>query len=108
MPSINGHRKAKNMYFSGYGDIWVEKLKFSSSVSKLLCINDLILFIIKEEEKLTNGSVNEDDLFIVYDDLMLMTVKETITWMKENNYLHHWLLPMNIFQYGTNYYVSMI
>ena len=49
------------------------------------------------------GSMNEDNLFIVHDDLMLMTVKETITRMKENNYFRHWLLPMNGFQDGTHY-----
>ena len=59
--------------------------------------------MMKEEEKLINGSVNEDDLFIVHDALLLMTAKETTTWMKENNYFHHWLLPMNGFKDGTYY-----
>ena len=51
------------------------------------------------------GSVNVEILFIVHDDLVLMTVKETITWMKENNNFHHWLLTINLFQYGENYSV---
>ena len=41
-------------------------------MSKLLCINDMIRFMMKEAEKLMNGSVNEDKLFIVHDDLVLM------------------------------------
>ena len=69
-------------------------------MSKLFCINDLIRFMIKEAEKLMNGSVNEDNLFLVHDDLVLMTVKETITRMKENNYFHHWLLPKNGLRIG--------
>ena len=75
-------------------------------MSKLLCKNDLIRLIMKEKEKLINGSMNmsEDNLFIVHDDLLLMTVKETITWMKENNYFRHWLLTMNVFKDGTHYY----
>ena len=32
-----------------------------------------------------------------------MTEKDTIKWMKENNYFHHWLLPMNGLQDGTPY-----
>ena len=32
-----------------------------------------------------------------------MTAKETIKWMKENNYFHRWLLPMNALQDGTPY-----
>ena len=44
------------------------------------------------------GSVHENDLFIVHDALMLMTLKETTTWIKDNNYFHSWLLTMNGFQ----------
>ena len=57
----------------------------------------------KEAEKLMKGSVHEKNFFIVHDALVLMTSKETITWMKENNYFHCWLLPMNGFQDGTPY-----
>ena len=41
-------------------------------MSKLFCINDMIRFMMKEAEKLMNGSVNEDKLFSVHDDLVLM------------------------------------
>ena len=49
------------------------------------------------------GSVHEDNFFIVHDDLVLMTAKETIQWMKEKNYYHRLLLPMNGLQDGTPY-----
>ena len=39
--------------------------------------------------------LHEENFFIVHDDLVLMIAKETITWMKDNNYFRHWLLPMN-------------
>ena len=55
----------------------------------------MIRFMMKEAEKLMKGYVHENDLFIVHDALVLMTSKETITSMKENNYFHRWLLPMN-------------
>ena len=35
------------------------------------------------------------------DDLVLMTTKETIKWMKQNGYLPRWLLPLNGLQDGT-------
>ena len=54
-----------------------------------------------EAEKLTKGSVHEDDLYIVQDALVLMAAKETIKWMKQKGYLHHWLLPLNGLQDGT-------
>ena len=63
----------------------------------------MIGFMVKEGEKLMKGSVHEDDLFIVHDDVVLMIEKETITWMRKNNYLHWLLLPMNGFQDGTPY-----
>ena len=49
------------------------------------------------------GSVHEEYLFIVHDDLVLMTAKEMIEWMKEKNRYHRWLLPMNGLQDGTPY-----
>ena len=102
-PSIKDHRKAKNPYFSRYGERWVEKLKLSSSMSKLCCITDLIQFMMKESDNLMKGSVNEGVFFIVHDALVLMTAKETMIWMKENNCFHRWLLPMNGLQDGTLY-----
>ena len=72
-------------------------------MSKFCCITDLIRFMMKEADNLMKGSVREDDSFIVHDTLVLMTEKETIEWMKEKNYFHRWLLPMDGFQYRTPY-----
>ena len=82
-PYIRDHRKARNPYYSRYGERWVEKLKSSSSMSKFCCITDMIRFVMRESEKLMKGSVCEDGFFIVHDALVLMTAKETIKWMKE-------------------------
>ena len=60
--------------------------------------------MMKESEKLIKRSVHEDNLFMVHYGLVLMTAKETITWMKDKNYFHHWLPPINIFQGETPYY----
>ena len=49
------------------------------------------------------GSVHEDNFFIVHDALVLITAKETINWMRQNGYLHQWLLPLNLLQDGTPY-----
>ena len=72
-------------------------------MSKFCCITDLIRFMMKEAEKLMKGSVHEENFFIFHDALVLMTSKETIKCMKDNNYFHHWLLPMNRFQDRTPY-----
>ena len=44
---IKYHRKAKTLFFSKYGERWVEKLKSSFSMSKFCCITDLIRFMMK-------------------------------------------------------------
>ena len=60
-PLVKDHRKAKNPYFSRYGETWVEKLNNSSFMSKLCCISYMIRFMVKEGEKIMKGSVHEDD-----------------------------------------------
>ena len=69
----------------------------------IFCITDQIRFMMKETEKLMKGYVHEDDLFVIRYDLVLMTSKETIRLMKDKNYFHHWLLPINGLQDGTPY-----
>ena len=56
-----------------------------------------------EAENLMKGSVHEDDFFIVRDALVLMVAKEKINWMRQNRYLHRWLLPLNGLQDGVPY-----
>ena len=63
----------------------------------------MIRFMMKEAEKLMKGSVHEDDFFIFHDTLVLVTSLEMIKWMKDNNYFHLWLLPMNGLQDVTPY-----
>ena len=72
-PSIKDHRRSKNPYFSRYGEIWVDNLNLSSSMSKFFCITDLIRFMMKEAEKPMKGSVHEENLFILHDALLLIT-----------------------------------
>ena len=64
-------------------------------MSKFCCITTLIMFMMKEVEKVIKGSVHEGDFFIVHDALVFMKLKEVIKLIKKNNYFHRWLLPMN-------------
>ena len=56
-----------------------------------------------EAENLMKGLVHEYDFYILHDALVLMTTKDTITWMKQNVYLTRWLLPINGLKDGTPY-----
>ena len=103
LSSFKDHRKAKSPYILRYGEMWWDKLKSPTAMYKLCCISNLILFMMNEAENLIKGSVHEDNFFIVHDALVLMTLKETINWMRNNSYLHMWLLHLNGLQYGTPY-----
>ena len=56
-----------------------------------------------ETEKLMKGSVHEEYLFIVHDDLLLMTAQEKINWMIQNGYLYRWFINLNRLQDRTPY-----
>ena len=77
--SFKDHRKAKNPYLSRYGERWVNKLKYSTAMSKLCCITHLIRFMINEAENLMKGSVCEDGVYIFHYDLVLIKGKEQPT-----------------------------
>ena len=68
--------------------MWVEKLKSSTAITKLCCITDLICFMTNEADKLMKGSLQKEYFFIIHDDLVLMTEKETIKWMIKKGYLN--------------------
>ena len=59
--------------------------------------------MMKESDKLMKGSVHEEVFFFVHNSLVLTTEKDTITWIKWNNYFHRWLLNMNGLRDGTPY-----
>ena len=46
--SFKEHKKAKNPYHSRYREIWVDKLKSFTAMSKFCCITDLIRFMMNE------------------------------------------------------------
>ena len=62
----------------------MEKLKSSTEMWKFCFITDLIRFVVNEVEKLMKGLVYGNDFFVVHNDLMLMTAKKTIKWIRNN------------------------
>ena len=70
---------------------------------EIFFINNLIRFMMNQTEKLMKGSMHEDDFFIVHNAFVLMTAKEKINWMRQKDYLHQCLLPLNGLQDGTTY-----
>ena len=81
----------------------MDKLKSSIEMSEFCSITDLIRIMTNESDKLTKGSEHKDDFFIVHDAMVLIIAKETMNCMRQNGYLHRWLLPLNGLQDGTTY-----
>ena len=57
-PLVKYHRRSENPYFYRYGETWVDNLNNYSFVSKLCCISYLLIFILKEGEKILRESVH--------------------------------------------------
>jgi hypothetical protein len=50
--------------------------------------------IVVELARIYEGTKNENDWMFYHDAFLLMMVKEMVRWMKEKDYLKHWILPM--------------
>ena len=53
--SFKDRRKAKNPHLSRFEDMWVDKMKSSTAMSKFYCINDQIRFTMNESKKPMKG-----------------------------------------------------
>jgi hypothetical protein len=63
-------------------------------LSPFVCISEIVEHIVVESARIYEGTENKDDWMFYHDALSLMTAKETVRWMKEKDYLKHWILPM--------------
>ena len=94
-PELLDHRKASNPYKSRYGDNWRDKVKSVVTMSHFVCVTELIDHIFTESERIMRGTKYELTWSVYHDALSLMTAKDSIEYMKEKNWYHHWVLPLN-------------
>jgi hypothetical protein len=66
-------------------------------MSPYVCVKDIVEHIYKESEKAFKNTKYESNCIFYHDALLLMTAKETISWMKKMDYWKRWLLPFNNF-----------
>ena len=55
MTLVKDHRKSKNPYLSRYGEIFLDNLNNTSSMSNCICINDMVIFMVKERDNIMKG-----------------------------------------------------
>ena len=65
---------------------------------KTICITDYIEHLIRATDKVFEGTTHENDWLFFHDALSLMTAKDTVKWMKQQqfkgkSYYDRWILP---------------
>ena len=104
---INYKTKA-NPYQAKYGDKWKDEIDKCVALSPYVCVTSMIDHIIKESQKIMDGTVYEKSWYFYHDALSLMTSKQSRDWMEKQrmgnkSFLERWLLPMNGMNKGTRY-----
>jgi hypothetical protein len=102
LPAKIDYRKAKNMYRAKYGNLeWEKMLGSSRLMSPYNCVNELVNHICKESECVMKDTAHEEAWVFYHDGLSLMTVHETMEWIKKTfgekgeSYYSRWILPEN-------------
>ena len=88
-----------NPYQARYGDTWREEIKNSTALGAIVCITDMIRYMMEESARVMAGTKHENDWYFYHDALSLMTAKQTREWMRNNdidgkNCMDKWLVPM--------------
>ena len=91
------HTKATNPYKSLYGNKkWREVIEVSGIMRGFECIKYLMQHVYNESKRIMEGKEYKENWVFYHDALLLMTTKDTITWMKEIGIYKRWLLPLEI------------
>ena len=72
------HRQHDNPYQSKYPLDHKERIKQSSALKPFVVITDLVLWIMKESQRLMMGTVHEKDWYFYHDTLSPMTAEDTL------------------------------
>ena len=67
----------------------------SQGLSAYCCVTTMILHMTKETANCYRGTPFENDWYIYHDALSLMTARETVNWMQQEDLLKRWILPLN-------------
>ena len=81
----------------------MNKIQQSVHMKKYMSICSLVLHMYTATKQAFSGTQHENDFLFYHDALSLMTSRETIEWMAEQNILQHWILPQQGLNKGTRY-----
>jgi hypothetical protein len=93
-PAEVDYRLSPDPYLAKYGPgRRDEEIKKSVMMSGNVCITDMVEHIYLHSQAAFRGTVHEDNWVFWHDALSLITVKDTVLWMKEKGIYKHWILP---------------
>ena len=87
------YRKTVNLYESRYGSDWQGVIQECSSLSKYVCVKQLILHMDRESAKIMEGTKYEGKHLIYHDALTQMTDSRCVQWMREVGIYSRWIKP---------------
>ena len=59
--------------------------------------------MVKASAEVFKGTKYQDNWYFYHDALSLLTAKGTVDWMREKNYLKHWILPLGTLNEKTRF-----
>ena len=92
-PKTVDHRVCSNPYESKFGDDWERHVQSSPTFSHSSYICNYIDHMMRESERVMQGTIHEKTWMVYHDALSIMTSRSTKEWMKEKGYLDRWILP---------------
>jgi hypothetical protein len=95
-------QKFDNPYLAKYGDAiskfepeWKHQIRKCTQMSQYVCVTQLVQHIVTESSKLFIGTESEETWVFYHDTLSLMTGNGMVEWMRQQDYLRRWILPVN-------------
>ena len=103
------HRQSPNPYQSRYGEGWEKVIKTTTALSSHTCIKDLVLHMVRESQRIMNGTRFEKNWYFYHDALSQLTAKDTREWMSNTvidgvKIIDRWLVPQNNVSLNTPYH----
>jgi hypothetical protein len=74
---------------------WKHQIQKVEQMSQYICVTQLVEHIVVESAKQFVSTKFEESWVFYHDALSLMTGTDTIEWMKQQDYLKQWILPVN-------------
>ena len=100
---IRDLQKEDNPYMARFGENWLNEMKKVQFMQPYICVTELINHMVSATTKVMKGTKYEGKGLFFHDTLSLITAKETVRWMKENDVYKYWIIP----ELGCNDIVGM-